>query len=115
VNDGVVLLDDHVLTHTQKRMAGVLAWWVPGSRDVINGMAVEPEQEDSVEELEKAVRLALKKDPFVDADRISVAAQGGVVTLTGDVPSAPQGEMAEFDAWYVFGVDNVINRLEVRP
>jgi osmotically-inducible protein OsmY len=115
VTDGVVLLDDHVLTHTQKRMAGVLAWWVPGSRDVINGMAVEPEQQDSDEELGKAVRLALKKDPFVNGDRIVVGIQGGIVTLAGDVPSDPQREMAEFDAWYVFGVDKVINRLEVRP
>ncbi len=27
----------------------------------------------------------------------------------------PVREMAEFDAWYVFGVDKVANRLEVRP
>ncbi len=114
VTDGVVLLDDHVLTHTQKRMAGVLAWWVPGSRDVINGMAVEPEQADSDEEMAKAVRLALKKDPFVNGERIRVTARGGVVTLTGAVPSAPQREMAEFDAWYVFGVDRVLNQIEVR-
>jgi len=38
-----------------------------------------------------------------------------VVTLEGDAPSAPQKEMAEFDAWYVFGVDKVDNRMEVRP
>lgn len=114
VTDGVVLLDDHVLTHTQKRMAGVLAWWVPGSCDVINGMAVEPEQADSDEEMAKAVRLALKKDPFVNGERIMVTARGGVVTLTGAVPSAPQREMAEFDAWYVFGVDRVLNQIEVR-
>ena len=25
-----------------KRLAGVLAWWVPGARDVVNGIAVEP-------------------------------------------------------------------------
>jgi osmotically-inducible protein OsmY len=44
-----------------------------------------------------------------------VGAKQSVVTLEGDVPSAPQKEMAEFDAWYVFGVDKVVNRLEVRP
>jgi len=115
VNEGVVLLDDHVTGLTQKRLAGVLAWWVPGSRDVINGMEVVPEQPDSDEEMAKAVRIVLKKDPFVNADRIHVAARQSVVTLEGDAPSAPQQEMAEFDAWYVFGVDKVINRLEVRP
>lgn len=115
VNEGVVLLDDHVTGLAQKRMAGVLAWWVPGCRDVINGMAVEPDQSDSDEELAKTIRIVLKKDPFVNGDRIRVTAHQGVVTLEGDVPSAPQKEMAEFDAWYVFGVDKVANRLEVRP
>jgi osmotically-inducible protein OsmY len=115
VNEGVVLLDDHVTGLTQKRLAGVLAWWVPGSRDVINGMAVVPDQPDSDAEMAKAVRIVLKKDPFVNVERIRVMAQRSVVTLEGDVPSAPQKEMAEFDAWYVFGVDKVINRLEIRP
>ncbi|MDP3089604.1 MAG: BON domain-containing protein [Nitrospira sp.] len=115
VNEGVVLLDDHVTGLTQKRLAGVLAWWVPGSRDVINGMEVIPDQPDSDEEMAKAVRIVLKKDPFVNGERIRVAARQSVVTLEGDAPSAPQKEMAEFDAWCVFGVDKVINRLEVRP
>lgn len=115
VTEGVVLLDDHVISMTQKRLAGVLAWWVPGSRDVINGMDVVSDQPDSDEELAKAVRIVLKKDPFVNGERIRAAAKQSVVTLDGDVPSNPQKEMAEFDAWYVFGVDKVVNRLEVRP
>jgi len=115
VNEGVVLLDDHVTGLTQKRLAGVLAWWVPGSRDVINGMEVIPDQPDSDEEMAKAVRIVLKKDPFVNEERISVAVRQSVVTLEGDAPSAPQKEMAEFDAWYVFGVDKVVNHIAVRP
>lgn len=115
VADGVVLLDDHVTGMMQKRLAGVLAWWVPGSRDVINGMEVVPDQPDSDEEMAKAVRIVLKKDPFVNDERIRVATRQRVVMLEGDAPSAPQKEMAEFDAWYVFGVDKVVNRLEVRP
>jgi osmotically-inducible protein OsmY len=115
VANGVVVLDDHVTSLAQKRLAGVLAWWVPGSRDVINGMAVEPDQPDSDEELAKTIRVVLKKDPFVNVDRITVTARRSVVTLEGEMPSAPQREMAEFDAWYVFGVDRVVNRLEVRP
>lgn len=72
VNDGIVLLDDHVTSLTQKRLAGVLAWWVPGSRDVINGMEVVPDQPDSDEEMAKGVRIVLKTDPFVNDDRIRV-------------------------------------------
>jgi osmotically-inducible protein OsmY len=115
VTEGVVLLDDHVTGLTQKRLAGVLAWWVPGSRDVINGMEVVPDQPDSNEELAKAVRVVLKKDPFINEDRVRVGVRNAVVTLEGEVPSTAQKEMAEFDTWYVFGVDKVINHLEIRP
>ncbi|MBI4400257.1 MAG: BON domain-containing protein [Nitrospirae bacterium] len=114
VTDGVVLLDNHVTNLVQKRLAGVLAWWVPGSRDVINGMEVVPPEEDSDDQVTKAVRLALKKDPFVNVDRIRVSTRNSVVTLEGSVPTDVQKEMAEFDAWYVFGVDKVVNKLAVQ-
>jgi len=113
VNDGVVLLDDHVPSLTQKRLAGVLAWWVPGSRDVINGMAVEPYEEDNDEELLDAVRLVLEKDPFVNADQIRVSAKHSMITLEGLVINDVQRRMAENDAWYVFGVDKVTNKLQI--
>jgi hypothetical protein len=41
----------------------LLAWWVPGSRDVVNGIAVEPPEEDAPIRIEEAVRIALDKDP----------------------------------------------------
>lgn len=114
VKDGVVLLDNHVTNHIQKRIAGVLAWWVPGSRDVINGMEVVSPQADSDEGVAKAVRWALTKNRLVQSDNIRVSARRYVVTLEGSVPTDAQKAMAEFDAWYVFGVDMVVNHLEVR-
>jgi osmotically-inducible protein OsmY len=114
VRDGVVLLDNHVANHVQKRIAGVLAWWVPGSRDVINGMEVVSPQADSDEDVAKAVRWALTKNRLVEAENIRVSVMRSVVTLEGSIPTDAQKEMAEFDAWYVFGVDKVMNHLEVR-
>lgn len=111
VEDGVVLLDDHVPSLAQKRLAGVLAWWVPGSRDVVNGMAVEPPEEDSDDEITDTVRMILERDPLVNAARILVRTSRSVVTLEGLVINEAQKNMAEFDAWYVFGVDKVINNL----
>jgi osmotically-inducible protein OsmY len=113
VVDGVVTLDGAVPSLSHKRLAGVLAWWVPGSRDVINGLAVEPPQEDTDDEITDAVRLVLDKDRFVKADQIRVRTRDRVVTLEGLVPNTTIREMAETDAWYVFGVDRVINRLQV--
>jgi osmotically-inducible protein OsmY len=114
VADGVVTLNGQVPSLSHKRLAGVLAWWVPGSRDVINGLAVEPPEEDTDDEITDAVRLVLEKDPFVRADQIRVQTQQHVVTLEGLVPNETSKEMAEFDAWYVFGVDRVVNELQVQ-
>jgi osmotically-inducible protein OsmY len=115
VEDGIVTLDGDVTGLGQKRLAGVLAWWVPGSRDVVNGLGVEPDEPDNDDEIRDAVRLVLEKDPFVDASQIRVGCADYAVTLEGIVPTESERDMAEFDAWYVFGVDRVTNRIEVRP
>ena len=112
VEDGVVFLNGHVPSLAHKRLAGVLAWWVPGSRDVINGLEEVPSEEDNDEEVTDAVRLVLEKDPFVNADRIRVSTRNYVVTLKGFVLNKEVKDMAEFDAWYVFGVDAVVNKLD---
>lgn len=112
VDDGVVTLDGQVTSLCQKRLAGVLAWWVPGSRDVINGLEVSPEQEDNDAEITEAVKLVLEKDPLINANRIRVGTRDAVVTLQGLVANGAESEMAEMDAWYVFGVDRVLNKLE---
>lgn len=57
VTDGVVTLDGEVPSLSHKRLAGVFAWWVPGSRDVINGLGVEPPEDDNEGEILDALRL----------------------------------------------------------
>ena len=113
VKDGVVTLNGEVPSLTHKRLAGVLAWWVPGTRDVVNGLEEIPPEEDNDDELTDAVRLVLEKDPFVNASSIRVGAKDWVVTLEGLVPTEAMKEMAERDAWYVLGVKSVGNRIAV--
>ncbi|MDD2272213.1 MAG: BON domain-containing protein [Desulfuromonadaceae bacterium] len=112
VSAGIVTLNGAVTSLSAKRLAGVLAWWVPGSRDVVNGLEVSPPQEDNDDEVVDAVRLALEKDPFVDAAQISVGCRGYHVTLEGLVKNETQRQMAEADAWYVFRVDRVVNLIQ---
>jgi osmotically-inducible protein OsmY len=114
VEDGVVTLDGDVTGPGQKRMAGVLAWWVPGSRDVINGIGITPSEQDTEAAITDAVLQVLEKDPFVGAESIRVHTNRGVVYLDGVVPHEAERKLAEDDAWYVFGVDKVVNRLSVR-
>lgn len=115
VENGDVLLEGQVPSLSHKRLAGVLAWWVPGTQNVLNCLQVEPPEEDSDQEMIDAVRVVLEKDPFVNADQIIVSAKDHrTMTLDGLVGSESERQMAEHDAWYVFGVDKVINKLEAR-
>ncbi len=114
VENGIVTLDGDVAGAGQKRMAGVLAWWVPGSRDVINGIGITPPEQDSEAAVTDAVLQVLEKDPFINSESIRVHTRKAVVTLNGTVPREAEVALAEDDAWYVFGVDRVLNRLTVR-
>ena len=114
VRDGVITLNGEVPSLSHKRLAGVLAWWVPGCRDVVNGLTEVPEQQDNDDELTDAVRLVLEKDPFVNATKIQVRSKNGVVTLDGLVPNETMRRMAERDAWFVLGVREVVNRIDIK-
>lgn len=113
VEDGIVRLDGRVPGLVAKRLIGAMAWWVPGTRDVVNGIAVEPPEEDQPGTIEEAVRVILEKDPFVNASQIRVGVRNTVVRLTGLVPSEDERLAAERDAWSTFAVDNVINEIKV--
>lgn len=114
VEDGAVTLSGHVISLTHKRLAGVLAWWSPGCRDVINELAVLPLELDNDYELIDALRLVLESDPFIHADQIGITCENRVVSLHGIVSSSTECKRAEQDAWYLFGLDGVNNQLQVR-
>ena len=115
VEDGVVTLDGTVPSLSHKRLAGAMAWWVPGSRDVVNGLGVEPDERDSDAEILDALDLVLEKDPLLDASQIRATCTDSVVTLRGYARSEAERDLAEFDAWAVFGVDDVVNEIAAPP
>lgn len=113
VRDGVVTLSGEVPDLAHRQMAGVLGWWVPGCRDVINELAEKATTVDRDGQLAETVRTALDRDGSIDAGGIRVEARDAVVWLRGAVSSAGERERAEFDAWYVFGVNKVEDGLEL--
>ena len=114
VDDGIIRLNGHIPSLSHKRLVGALAWWTPGCRDVINGLVVTPPESDNDDEIADALRLVLEKDPLVHADRIGIRVNNRIVTLTGLAGNREERKMAEFDAWYVFGVNRVVNQIDVR-
>jgi osmotically-inducible protein OsmY len=115
VKGGVVLLEGEVPSLGHKRLAGVLARRSVGCRAVVNRLAVGLLEEDSDQERETAVRLALSRDPALDPRTIRVRVRGAAVLLEGTVDSPLKALAAESDAGSVFGVERVDNRLVVDP
>lgn len=115
VDDGVLTLEGTVISLSHKRVAGVLAWWTHGCRDVINSLAVEPGEDDNDEEVVEALRIVLEMDPALDADQITAHCRDFIVTLEGYVANDTQSRRAELDAWSLFGVGGVVNRIVVQP
>jgi len=113
VTDGVVVLEGHVISQSHKRFAGVLAWWTPGRRDVVNSLEVKPACEDRDDEVAEVLGLVFEADPLLHADRIRPRCEGKVVILDGSVRTEQEKRRAELDAWSLFGVDGVVNRLQV--
>lgn len=66
-------------------------------------------------ELQEQVLAALEWEPGVNAARIGVSVNDGVVTLQGTVTTFAQKWTAERTAGHVFGVRAVANDLEVTP
>lgn len=114
VEDGVITFEGSVLSLTHKRVAGVLGWWTPGCRDVINSLEVMPPEADNDAEVADALRLVLEMDPLVQAGQIVLTSRDYVVTLQGYVRTEEERRRAELDAWAVFAVDDVINKIETR-
>ena len=114
VENGVVILDGEVISLSHKRLAGVLAWWTPGCRDVVNGLEVVPPEQDTDDEVTDALRIVLERDPLVkDPEQIRIRTHDCVVTLDGLVTKEEDRQTAELDAWYLFGVDKVVNNIQV--
>ena len=113
VSDGVVTLSGQVISLSHKRLAGVLAWWSRGCRDVINELAVLPPEDDNDDEIIEALRLVLESDATVHAAQIKVSCHGRQVALEGRVATESERTRAEMDAWCLYGVALVSNHIAV--
>ena len=110
--DGVVILEGCVGSLNHRRLAEVLVWWTAGCELVDNRLEVVPPEEDNDGELTDAVRMVLEKDPLVHADQLSVMSRAGTVTLDGMVASQEEKRLAVLDAWYVEGVQSVVDNID---
>jgi len=114
-HDGVVRLQGVVPSVNHRQLAEVMAWWIPGTTGVVNELQVDPPQEDDDGEILDALNLVLDRDPALQHDEIQLMVREGEVTMGGVAVSAEQRERAERNCWYLPGVRNVINKLDIAP
>ena len=113
VRNGHLTLTGEVEWMFQKMAAEKAVHGLRGVRGVTNQIQIKPRT--SPKDVEKRIADALHRYADVEARRIHVKADGGRVTLSGNVRSWRERYDAMQAAWAAPGVAVVDNRIEVVP
>jgi len=95
VTAGLVSLNGNVGSQWERIVAEDVARSVRGVKDVNNFLVVNLPDKMEDKRLEQDIEEALSQARGLKDEKIHVAVSGGVIVLSGKVPSLPQKEMAE--------------------
>jgi len=112
VSNGWVTLEGEVAWRFQRDAAERCLRNLIGLRGVINNIKVTPAPVSTFD-VSRTIKEALERRADRTADKITVKANGGVVTLWGSVPSFGDRRAAEGAAWSAPGVTEVHDELAV--
>jgi osmotically-inducible protein OsmY len=111
VDKGWVTLSGSVDWYYQKSAAATDVRKLRGVVGVNNDIMIKPKVQAS--DVRAKIKAAFARNAQIHADNIIVTAHGGKVTLTGNVDSWHQRELAETTAWSAPGVTQVDDRLSI--
>lgn len=112
VDDGWIALDGEVEWQYQKWAAEGAVRNLTGVKGVSNLLTVKP-RKASTHEVGQKIKDSMRRHAERDADRITIEAKDGRVTLRGTVSSFAERQDAERAAWQALGVTNVEDMIAV--
>ena len=112
IEDGWIALEGDVEWQYQKWAAEGAVRNLTGVKGVTNLIAVKPKKASSYEVGQK-IKDSMRRHAERDADRITIEAKDGRVTLRGSVSSFAERKDAEHAAWQAQGVTSVDDQIAV--
>jgi osmotically-inducible protein OsmY len=109
VEKGWVTLSGEVHWEYQRQAAAGAVRYLMGVTSVTNNISITPKTSAAV--VKADIEAALKRRAQADAKKISVDVDGADVTLTGNVHSWSERELARNSAWGSPGVRNVVDNM----
>lgn len=110
VIEGVVTLSGEVDHLLEQELAVDIAHTVKGVRSIVDDTTIRPSDRRDID-VAKDIRESLRRDSAATSYEINVAVLDGIVTLTGEVDSYQESQLAENVAKRVNGVMAVDNDL----